>query len=742
MLCSKGHSNPPDSIFCRLCGEQLVARRQPDVASSDPTIPPQSSGPQVGLRYRITRQVGHGGFGRTYLAEDDQRFREPCVLKEFAPRVDDPDALQKAEQLFEREAGVLYRLNHPQIPQFRELLRAEFEGRDRLFLVQDYVAGSTYQDELDARIQQGKSFTEPEILEFLSQILPVLDYIHNMGVIHRDIAPDNLILRDSDQYPVLIDFGGVKQAATTIESELRRSQHPAPEVTLVGKQGFAPKEQMQDGTVSPHCDLYALAVTVLVLMTGQSPRDLLNSSSPTYWMEQLVKPGKIGSSLSSVLSRMLSDRPSDRYASAQQVMKALGFLRVKAQASVPPTNQASVNQAAQVHPNAANHPPNAQQKQNPAPPQRAPKPIATAHTVAVSPAKSASAAQPRTRPAPPPPPQAPLPQPLPPPSSKPTQSASSSQADTLTHGVLAFLIIVLLAGVGGWVGYRWIPQWLNIGQSETATNRTSDESGQDLDEPSTQIPPEEQSRKTSLRSRRDDLGVNTAFLVGLTDAQFYATYPRQQGRQLTDNPDDAIWRERWDEIAADWLDQLESSLSLQARRQLGSYDGSDRAEWRQIVNRLFVSSAALNDLVDARFFHQFPEQRNQPFIEQPIGQIWHGMADDQVRSIQAGNTLTNIQFAPGGTSYEVSGELAPGEGAIYTLDLREDQRMDVAVDASQNSARLSLYVPQPTDTIPALLEDSRSLNWSGALPQSGYYEITLVSVSEKPTRFRMIVSVE
>ena len=77
----------------------------------------------LGSRYRILRELGRGGFGYTYLAEDLNRFNELCVLKEFFPQVTDEAALQKAKQLFEREAGVLYQLNHPQIPKFRELLR-------------------------------------------------------------------------------------------------------------------------------------------------------------------------------------------------------------------------------------------------------------------------------------------------------------------------------------------------------------------------------------------------------------------------------------------------------------------------------------------------------------------------------------------------------------------------------------------------------------------------------------------
>src|SRR5689334_15036306 len=106
LYCSQGHENSPGSRFCLQCGEKLDT--------------PMSYGIQAGLtlgdRYVIVRQLGQGGFGRTYLAEDVNRFRELCVLKEFSPQVQTAYVVEKAEELFQREASVLYQLQHPQIP--------------------------------------------------------------------------------------------------------------------------------------------------------------------------------------------------------------------------------------------------------------------------------------------------------------------------------------------------------------------------------------------------------------------------------------------------------------------------------------------------------------------------------------------------------------------------------------------------------------------------------------------------
>lgn len=323
LYCSKGHENYPGTRFCLTCGEKLVDNFitqsiQPGLTLSD--------------RYLIVRQVGQGGFGRTYLAEDINRFRELCILKEFSPQVQTAYVLQKAEELFQREAKVLHQLQHPQIPRFREIFRVNLAGKEYLFLVQDYVEGETYSGLLNHRIQQGLRFTEAEIRQLLQQILPVLDYIHSLGVIHRDISPDNLILRSVDKLPVLIDFGGVKQVVAVVASQYYQPGVVAspPAATLLGKVGFAPPEQMQTGNVSPHSDLYALAVTAVVLLTGKQPQELLDTYNLSWNWQREISLSPI---LGQVLDKMLAARPGDRYQSAQQVLHALN----PAPTNYPPT---------------------------------------------------------------------------------------------------------------------------------------------------------------------------------------------------------------------------------------------------------------------------------------------------------------------------------------------------------------------------------------------------------------------
>jgi serine/threonine-protein kinase len=145
----------------------------------------------------------------------------------------------------------------------------------------------------------------------------VLGYIHSQGVIHRDISPENLILRSSDRLPVLIDFGGVKQVATSALSQFAGLIALS---TQLGKPGYAPEEQMRLGRAYPSSDLYALAVTAVVLLTGKKPQELYDSANAVWrWRSEV----SLSPMLEGVINKMLAHSPSDRFQDAGQVMRAL-----------------------------------------------------------------------------------------------------------------------------------------------------------------------------------------------------------------------------------------------------------------------------------------------------------------------------------------------------------------------------------------------------------------------------------
>ena len=205
-------------------------------------------------RYRVLRLLGEGGFSRTYAAEDVDRLNAPCVIKQFFPQVQGTGQRAKAAEFFKEEAFRLYDLgeNHSQIPR----LLAYFEQGSSLYLVQEFIIGKTLLEEL-----QNQAYNEAEVRQLLADLLPVLDFVHKHNVIHRDIKPENIVRRDSDQKPVLIDFGGAKQVTQT---------SIARQATAIYTLGYAPTEQMA-GFACQASDLYALGVTCVRLLTQDLP---------------------------------------------------------------------------------------------------------------------------------------------------------------------------------------------------------------------------------------------------------------------------------------------------------------------------------------------------------------------------------------------------------------------------------------------------------------------------------------
>jgi serine/threonine-protein kinase len=221
-----------------------------------------------------------------------------------------------AQNLFEREAEVLEQLGsrHPQIPELfasfaLSVSRPQGGNKDQFFyLVQEFIDGQTLEEELNRKGQ----FSEAEALEVLREILNVLKFVHENGSIHRDIKPSN-IMRDNNGRFYLLDFGAVKQVTTAAGAGGGRS-------TGIYSQGFAPPEQMAGAQVYPSTDLYALAVTVITLLTGKEAGELYDSYSNGWnWRPY----AQVSNAVADVLDRMLLPSPNQRFQSAQEVIDAL-----------------------------------------------------------------------------------------------------------------------------------------------------------------------------------------------------------------------------------------------------------------------------------------------------------------------------------------------------------------------------------------------------------------------------------
>lgn len=290
--------NPDGKMYCQSCNTLLI--------------------PLLRGHYRIIKVLSdEGGFSRTYLSEDIDKLNELCVVKQFAPKVQETSAMKKAVELFKKEAQRLQHLGeHDQIP----ALLAYFEQNNYLFLVQQLING----DNLLQELRQGVVYNESKIVEFLSDLLPVLKYIHERGVIHRDIKPQNIIRRYSDGKLVLIDFGAAKQLTATMQTQLG---------TTIGSLGYTPIEQMQLGKAYPASDLFSLGATCFHLLTGISPSKLWIKQGYSWidsWPQHWQTSGsnkKASERLVKILNKLLETDTQKRYQSADEVINDLIDLR-------------------------------------------------------------------------------------------------------------------------------------------------------------------------------------------------------------------------------------------------------------------------------------------------------------------------------------------------------------------------------------------------------------------------------
>lgn len=335
--------NPDNARFCSKCGNPILLTE----------------------RYLPLYPIGSGGFGRTFLAIDQQIPSQPrCVIKQFCFPYSHNDTLAKALELFHQEAFRLDELQHPQIPQ----LLAHFEQNNNLYLVQELIVGKNLAQEL----QEQGVFTEVHIWQLLKDLLPVLQFIHSRQVIHRDIKPANIMRRyasvatHESQYPppisnaalshkgstmtiggleifshqhkqgqtlpkykikprnintnsasgelVLIDFGVAKQITATALTNTG---------TTVGSAEYMAPEQMR-GKALPASDLYSLGVTCIYLLTGISPFDLFDVTCDRWaWQNYLPAGNHISDQLYAILDGMLQNALSQRYQSATEVLAAI-----------------------------------------------------------------------------------------------------------------------------------------------------------------------------------------------------------------------------------------------------------------------------------------------------------------------------------------------------------------------------------------------------------------------------------
>ncbi|MEA5576526.1 protein kinase domain-containing protein [Anabaena sp. UHCC 0451] len=308
----------------------------------------------VNNRYQVLRILGSGGFGKTFLAEDTQMpSSKRCVVKQLIPVVNNPQVYQLVQERFQQEAAILEELGdrNSQIPR----LYAYFSEDGEFYLVQEYIEGQT----LSEKLKQQGVFHEIIVKEILINILQILEYVHSKGIVHRDIKPDNIILRFADSKPVLIDFGAVK---VTMNTEMSPSGNPTQSI-VIGTPGFMPMEQTVGRPVFSS-DLYSLGLTAIYLLTSKVPQELPTDPNTGNILWRHFAP-YLNVNFGDILDKAIAYHPRDRYLNSRDMLTALQTISNPVAPTVPfppstPTVIAAPVTPAYVPPTTVTSPPTSQ----------------------------------------------------------------------------------------------------------------------------------------------------------------------------------------------------------------------------------------------------------------------------------------------------------------------------------------------------------------------------------------------
>lgn len=257
-------------------------------------------------RYGAIKEIGRGGFGKTFLAIDyGKKNLSRCVIKQLLPS--NQNQSQKNWQLFKEEASRLKMLNfYAQIPQLIDFVEQE----NRYYIIQEFIDGENLENEL----VKEDVFNQEKIIKLLKNVLAILKEVHQLNIIHRDIKPQNIIRRIDNQTLYLVDFGA---------SKLLDKEDKYKTATVIGSAEYVAPEQARGKTVFAS-DLYSLGVTCIHLLTNRSSFDLIDLNNQWIWEEYLTE--KISWDLKEIINKMISFSLNTRYQKVEEVIKDLDNL--------------------------------------------------------------------------------------------------------------------------------------------------------------------------------------------------------------------------------------------------------------------------------------------------------------------------------------------------------------------------------------------------------------------------------
>jgi len=581
-------------------------------------------GTWIGGRYRLERALSESPHqGVLWLASDSLAGDAPAALRQLPPDQEGADLRQRLGRL----QGVL----HPQVPRFGSLI----EEGGRLWLVRDWQLGRTYQQLLEARRERQLVFGAGEVLLLLRQLLPVLVALHGQDLVHGDISPANLLRRDSDGLPVLLDFGLVRSAVPGAQE--RREP-------LATTPGYGPPELSRGEPPAAWMDLHALGVVALVLLSGEEPAGLLDPTSLAWrWPAALAAEPALGPPL----QRLVSREPGERFAGAAAALAALQAVPMPESTGPVPRADRTVVLVPQA-PEPA-----------PTPPPETPADPAFSQPVAPAVALPAAVVPPQPLPVPAGPP-------APPPGFRePEPRRRLEEKEEAAEGGLwpVLIALVLSAVLGTAVGW-W---WLGRGRPP--------ESPQTLELP-TSLPPAEVDQRQQLLNRLRALQIDRGWFLSLVNASLLAQYPERRGRLPGDSLEDAPLRKVWNEQAEEWLARVEQ-LPLPLRRRLGSFRAADWERRQQALLAQGLSSSVLGQLVSGSANSLLPGQAGDTLPPEPYRQLWYAAAE---------LTLDKVQIDPIELRSQVTQVLAadvPASGArLFAVQVPSDHSLALGVNGT------------------------------------------------------------
>ncbi len=259
-------------------------------------------GQRINEQYEVLTVIGKGGTGQTYLAGRlDSDIKVVLKVLTFSEMKE-----WKVLELFEREVKLLANMNHPFIPKYIDHFAIEYDNDVQYFLVQEYIKGAN----LEQIIRSGKRLSLEQVNFIFKSLLAVLSYIHDLqpSVIHRDIKPKNIILSENCQV-YLVDFGAAGQI---VKDTMMGGS------TFVGTIAYMPHEQLY-AKVYPASDLYALALTIIFLITGKEPSEF-NLKGLKIDYHPFVN---IPDNIKQLLDQMIEPDPQLRISSAKEALDLL-----------------------------------------------------------------------------------------------------------------------------------------------------------------------------------------------------------------------------------------------------------------------------------------------------------------------------------------------------------------------------------------------------------------------------------